>query len=83
VGSDYAEADISLKKAEEILGKPVYWQIPNDAKAMMSSRNAGVPLLQHAPKSKAQQSIAALATALCGKNGKSETKAGGFWPWKR
>jgi pilus assembly protein CpaE len=87
VGSDYSEGDISLKKAEEILGKPVYWQVPNDAKAMMSSRNAGVPLIQHAPKSKVHQSIAALGSALCGTNGngKPETKAtsNGFWPWKR
>jgi Flp pilus assembly CpaE family ATPase len=34
---------------------------------MMSSRNAGVPLLQHAPRSKIQQSIASLADTLCGK----------------
>jgi pilus assembly protein CpaE len=86
VGSDFLEGDISLKKAEEILGKPIYWQVPNDAKAMIGSRNAGVPLVQHAPKSKAQQSIAALGNALCGKNDKAEAKGGngaGLWPWKR
>lgn len=86
VGSDFSEADISLKKAEEILGKSVYWQVPNDAKAMMSSRNAGVPLVQHAPKSKAHQSIAGLAAALGGpvSNEKTEAKTGnGFWPWNR
>jgi pilus assembly protein CpaE len=68
VGSDYAEGgDISLKKAEETIGKPIFWQIPNDAKAMIGSRNAGVPLLQHAARCKAQQSITGLAHALCGK----------------
>jgi pilus assembly protein CpaE len=61
------ESDISLKKAEETIGKPIYWQIPNDPKAVLESRNHGVPLLQHAPKSKVQQSIAGLAQALCGK----------------
>ena len=64
VGSD---ADIGLKKAEETIGRPIFWQVPNDARAMIESRNAGVPLLQHAPKSKVQQSIAGLALALTGK----------------
>ena len=67
VGSDFAEADISLKKAEETVGKPIFWQIPNDTKAMIGSRVAGMPLLQHSPKCRAQQSISALADALCGK----------------
>src|SRR5262249_38995303 len=59
-----SECDISFKKAEETIGKPIFWQIPNDPKALIESRNAGVPLLQHAPRSKAQQSIAGLAQAL-------------------
>lgn len=63
-----ADGDISLKKAEETIGKPIFWQIPNDTRPMAESRTAGVPLLQHAPKCKAQQSIAGLAQALCGKN---------------
>lgn len=65
VGSD--EGDIPLDKAEETIGKPIYWQLPNDFKAMMGSRNAGAPLIQHAPKSKVHQSILGLANALCGK----------------
>ena len=64
VGSD---ADIGLKKAEETIGKPIFWQVPNDARSMIESRNAGVPLLQHAPRSKIQQSVAGLAQALCGR----------------
>jgi pilus assembly protein CpaE len=64
VGSD---TDISLKKAEETIGKPVYWQIPNEPKPLMESRNMGVPLLTLAPKCKVQQSIAALAERVCGK----------------
>src|SRR6516164_1880252 len=66
VGSE--EGDISLKKAEETIGKPIFWQVPNDYKSMLGARNAGVPLLQHAPKSKIQQSLMDLAAALCGKN---------------
>ena len=61
------DSDISLKKAEETIGMPVFWQVPNDYKAMTGARNAGVPLLTHAPKSKVQQSIQSLCNALCGK----------------
>ena len=63
VGGD---CDITLKKAEETVGKPIFWQLPNDTKLMMESRNQGVPLLLHAPKSKLQQSFAGLAGAICG-----------------
>ncbi len=62
-----SDAEISLKKAEETIGRPIYWQIPDDPRPMTEARNAGVPLIQHAPKCKAQQAIAALADALCGK----------------
>jgi len=64
VGSDYQEADISLKRAEETIGRPIFWQIPNDSKAMLGARAEGMSLIQHAPKSRSQQSIAGLAQAL-------------------
>jgi pilus assembly protein CpaE len=64
VGGD---CEISLKKAEETIGKPIFWQVPNDPRPLAESRNEGVPLIQHAPRCKAQQSIAALAEALCGR----------------
>lgn len=67
VGSDFMEGDISLAKAEETIGKPIFWQIPNDSKAMIGSRNAGVPLIQHAPKSKVQLALSGLAAAMDGK----------------
>lgn len=69
VGSDFMEGEISLKKAEETIGKPIFWQLPNDSKAMIGSRNAGVPLIQHAPRSKVQQSFTGLAAALTAKEG--------------
>jgi pilus assembly protein CpaE len=68
------ETEISLKKAEETIGKPIFWQVPNDPRSMVESRNEGVPLIQHAPRSKAQQSIAGLAAAVSGKEG-AETPA--------
>jgi pilus assembly protein CpaE len=67
------DSDISLKQAEETIGKPIYWQVPNDFKAMLGARNAGVPLLEHAPKSRAQISLTQLGAALCGK-GDTEKK---------
>jgi len=62
-----SETDISLTKAEETIGKPIYWQIPNEPKPLMESRNLGKPLLLYAPKCKVQQSIAGLAEAVCGR----------------
>jgi pilus assembly protein CpaE len=61
------ECDITIKKAEESIGRQIFWQVPNDYKAMLSARNSGEPLLVHAPKSKTQQSLQLLANFLAGK----------------
>jgi pilus assembly protein CpaE len=66
-GADTVEEGISLKKAEEVIGKPIFWQIPNDPKSVIGARVAGHPLVKHAPKSRVQQSIYGLAQALYGK----------------
>jgi pilus assembly protein CpaE len=58
---------ISLKKAQETIGREIYWQIPNDYRVMVEVRNNGVPLLQHAPKAGITNSIGQLADALCGR----------------
>jgi pilus assembly protein CpaE len=78
VGSDAIEEGISLKKAEEVIGKPIFWQIPNDTKALIAARVAGAPLVLHNPKCRAQMAFQGLAQALSGKpnNGSStEMKA--------
>jgi pilus assembly protein CpaE len=80
VGSE--DGEISLKKAEETIGKPVYWQVPNDYKAMLGARNAGVPLLQHAPKSKIHQSLVDLAANLCGKTPEAKKERRGFFSFR-
>jgi len=67
VGSESVEEGISLKKAEDVIGKPIFWQIPNDSKAVIAARVAGQPLVKHGPKSRAQLSIAGMAQTLCGK----------------
>jgi pilus assembly protein CpaE len=61
------ESDITLEKAQETIGKPIYWQVPDDYKSMLGARNSGVPLLTHAPRSRVHQSILGLANAVCGK----------------
>jgi pilus assembly protein CpaE len=66
-GADSVEEGISLKKAEEVIGKPIFWQVPNDTKCVIGARVAGHPLIRHAPKSRVQQSIQGLAQALYGK----------------
>jgi pilus assembly protein CpaE len=66
-GADSVEEGISLKKAEEVIGKPIFWQVPNDTKSVIGARVAGQPLVKYAPKSRVQQSIQGLAQALYGK----------------
>jgi len=73
VGSDHIEGDISLKKAEETIGKPIFWQVPNDAKPMIGSRVAGVPLVQFAPRSRVHLAIAGLAAVLDGRTSPAES----------
>ena len=67
VGSEAVEEGISVKKAEEVIGRKVYWEVPNDHKAMIAARVAGGPLVKVNPRSRAQQAIAALALDLSGK----------------
>ena len=55
---------ISLKKAEETIGREIFWQIPNDYRTMVEVRNNGVPLLEQAPRAGITQAVAALAEAL-------------------
>jgi pilus assembly protein CpaE len=63
----YETGQISLKKAQETIGREIYWQIPNDYRVMVEVRNNGVPLMQQAPKAAITQSINHLADAVCGK----------------
>lgn len=64
VGLDSGQ--ISMKKAEETLGRDVFWRIPNDYRVMAEVRNNGVPLLETSPRSAITQTIIGLANVLCG-----------------
>jgi pilus assembly protein CpaE len=57
---------IRLKRAEEIVGREIFWQIPNDYRLMVDTRNNGVPLILQAPKAEITQAMAGLARALSG-----------------
>lgn len=82
-GADSVEEGISLKKAEEVIGKPIFWQVPNDTKSVIGARVAGQPLVKYAPRSRVQQSIQGLAQALYGKPVSAPADAkgskGGAW----
>jgi pilus assembly protein CpaE len=73
VGAESVEEGIGLKKAEEVIGKPIFWQIPNDPKPMIAARVAGAPLVKYSPKCKAQQAIYGLAQTICGKPNSSSS----------
>jgi pilus assembly protein CpaE len=81
VGANTSEDGISLKKAEETLGAPIYWEIPYDPKAFAAARSLGQPLSQCAPKSKALQSFMGLAQNLTGKKPATPQQSSGSW-WR-
>ena len=55
---------ITLKKAQDTIGKEIFWQLPNDYRTMIEVRNNGMPLIEQAPKAAITQSIVALAEAI-------------------
>ncbi len=58
------DTQISLGKALGIIGREVFWKIPNDFATMVESRNNGVPLVQQAPKAKLTKSYLDLAATF-------------------
>ena len=64
VGLDYGQ--ISLKKAQDTIGREIFCRLPNDYRTMVEVRNNGVPLIEQAPKAPITQAIVTLAEQLCG-----------------
>jgi pilus assembly protein CpaE len=64
---------IGLKKAQETVGREIFWQLPNDFRTMVEVRNNGVPLIEYAPKAAITQAILGLSEALS--TGKGEQPA--------
>ena len=71
VGLDAGQ--IGLKKAQETIGRDIFWQIPNDYRTMVEVRNNGVPLLEQFPKASITQAVVTLAATLTGED--SDTQA--------
>jgi pilus assembly protein CpaE len=89
VGLDSGQ--ITLKKAEETIGKKIFWQLPNDYRTMIEARNNGVPLMESAPKAAITQSLIGLTKAIAGDEEPALVEAGGkkgfgglfkLWPSK-
>jgi pilus assembly protein CpaE len=83
----YDTGQISLRKAQETIGRDIFWQVPNDYRVMVEVRNNGVPLIQQAPKAAITLSINQLANTISGNPdqvaGESSSKARswlGLWP---
>jgi pilus assembly protein CpaE len=66
--------NISLKKAQDTIGREIFWQLPNDYRTMVEVRNNGVPLIDQAPKAAITQSIVQLAETLAGPGKPAETE---------
>src|SRR5262249_38101746 len=66
------DSSISLKKAQETMGREIYWQLPTDYKTMVEVRNNGVPLIEHAPKAGITQAVSALVDSLSGEPAKPD-----------
>jgi pilus assembly protein CpaE len=64
---------ISLKKAQETIGREIFWQLPNDYRVMVNVRNNGMPLIEQAPKASITQSIVSLASELSATGNDEET----------
>jgi len=64
---------ISLKKAQETMGREIFWQLPNDYKTMVEVRNNGVPLIEQAPRAGITQALLALAENLTGEKAKTDS----------
>ena len=58
------EAEISQAKAEETLGLPISWQIPNATKLFFAARAKGVPIESIATGSRSHQAILQIARAV-------------------
>jgi pilus assembly protein CpaE len=78
-------SDISLKDAEEIIHKEIYWSIPNDYKTTMSAINQGKPVREISAAAPVTKSMEGLACALSGQETKQEEKETGWklFKWRK
>lgn len=58
---------IRRKKAEEILGRKIFWVLPNDYRLMVDVNNNGLSLIERAPRAEITRSLMELAEAIADK----------------
>ncbi len=58
------DAQISMSKALETIGREISWTIPNDYATMVEARNNGIPLMEQAPRAKITRAMEAVAAAV-------------------
>ncbi|NIL97055.1 MAG: AAA family ATPase [Planctomycetales bacterium] len=57
---------IGIKKAQDTIGREIFWKVSNDFRTMVEARNNGVPLIEQSRKQPITQQIIELAAALDG-----------------
>ena len=62
----FSSGQIGIKRAEETLGRDIFWQVPNDFATMVAARNNGIPLVRQAPQSAIAGAYRELARRLGG-----------------
>ena len=68
------KSEISLKDAEKIFKKEIFWSVPNDYKATMSAISRGKTLSEVAPRAPITKNIHQLMDALLRKGEKEKKK---------
>ena len=74
---------ISVKNAEEGIGQPIFWTIPNDCESTTAAINEGKVLSQVARRSSVTKAIRRLATTLVGELGGNPIQTRNRWSLPR
>ncbi len=61
---DREETSLSLKKAAEIIGRNIDWEIPYDRQALEDARRGGIPLIEQAPRAVITDAIVGLSNTF-------------------
>lgn len=67
---------ITVKKAQETIGREVFWELPNDYRSVEDARSGGKPLYEGAPRAAITTGIAAMGDALIGREASAAGESG-------
>jgi len=59
-----APEDVMIEQAQDLLGMPITWKVPNDYSVAVSAMNAGRPVVSGAARSKLARNLGQLAATL-------------------